>query len=68
MAAAASPGVLEPGALYTLAEFQARTGMKRFALRTARKAGLKILYVNGRAFVSGDDAIAYFRQMGEAGR
>lgn len=65
MAAAVSPGELTPGSLYTLDEFSRRTGLKRFALRTARKNGLRVLYVAGRAFVAADDAIAYFRGEGE---
>lgn len=58
-AATASPGVIEPGVLYSLAEFQSRTGLKRFALRTARKNGLQVRYTGGRAFVNGTDWIEY---------
>ncbi len=44
---------------YMLSEFQKRTGMKRDAMRTARRAGLKVRYLHGRGFVLGSDWLAY---------
>lgn len=63
-----TPGIIEPGVLYGLDEFSARTGMKRFALRSARRRGLPVLYVGNRAFIDGGDAIEFFRRDAKASR
>jgi len=44
---------------YTLSEFQKRTGMKRDAMRTARRNGLRVSYLHGRAFVLGKHWLDY---------
>ncbi len=67
MAAAttAPPGLIEPGVSYRIDEFQKRTGLGRWALRTARRNGLTVRYAGGRAFVNGTDWIAYVAERGE---
>ncbi|MCA8982373.1 MAG: hypothetical protein KDA76_01320 [Planctomycetaceae bacterium] len=50
---------IKGGVAYSLGEFERRTGLKRTALRMARQAGLKVIRVHGRAFVRGEDWLAY---------
>lgn len=54
-----SPGVIERGSLYTLSEVQSRTGWSKHALRAARRAGLPVKYVGGRAFLTGDSILEF---------
>ncbi|MBC7854689.1 MAG: hypothetical protein IAF94_14750 [Pirellulaceae bacterium] len=49
-----SLGPIEPGIVYPLEEFQARSGLGRTAMRSARKSGLKVRYTGGRGFVKGE--------------
>lgn len=44
---------------YTLEEFQARTGMKRDAMRAARRKGLRVIYRHNRGYVLGRDWLSY---------
>jgi hypothetical protein len=54
-----APGTIERGVFYTLPEFQNRIRWNRHAMRQARKAGLRVRYMHGRAYVLGDDLFAY---------
>ncbi len=59
------PTPLIPGTLYTLQDFQAATGMKKTALRTARERGLKVRYVGNRGFILADDFLEYVQAEGK---
>lgn len=48
-------GVIRADEIYTLAEFAARARLGRYALRQAKRAGLKIITVGGKSFVRGAD-------------
>lgn len=61
-----APGAIEPGTLYRLEDFRARVGWGQFAMRTARRNGLRVIYTAGRAYVRGDDALAYFDRIAES--
>lgn len=60
----AAPGVIEPQALYTLAELQARLRVGSCGLRSMRRAGLRVYRVGGRGFVLGRDVIDFIVQNG----
>lgn len=55
-------GEINKDSVYTLAEFQNRTGLKRHALRTARRQGLKVNYLHSRGFILGKDWLSYLDQ------
>jgi len=55
---------IEPGTCYPLNDFQRRSGLGDSAMRAARRAGLKVLYLHKRPFVFGDDFIAYLKEHG----
>lgn len=50
---------IHPQSLYPLSIFGAHAGLSAFAIRTARKGGLRILRVGNRAYVLGSDFIEY---------
>ncbi|WP_298863718.1 hypothetical protein [uncultured Gimesia sp.] len=50
---------IEPQTLYSLEEFKLASGMGNWALRQARKAGLKMLKVGNRKFVRGSSFIDF---------
>lgn len=52
-------GQIEPQTLYSLEEFKQVSGMGNWALRQARKAGLKMLKSGNRKFVKGQDFIDF---------
>lgn len=52
-------GPIEPHVLYPLEDLQARSGMGKTALRSARRAGLRVRYAGNRAFVLGSDFIKW---------
>jgi hypothetical protein len=52
-------GVIQADSLYTLEEFKKRLQVKDATLRAARRAGLQIRYLHGRAFIIGRDWIEY---------
>jgi hypothetical protein len=56
-------GTIELGVLYPIEEFKRRTGFGSHAMRTARRNGLKVRYVGGRAFVRGDDFLSYIDKL-----
>jgi hypothetical protein len=55
---------IQRGQLYALQNFQAATGLGRTSLREARRRGLRVQYVHGRAFVLGDDWLDYVSHHG----
>ena len=48
-----------PGCVYPLETFKQTVGFQDHSMRKARRAGLKVHYKHGRAFVYADDFIAY---------
>ena len=52
-------GVIDPDSLYTLKTFTRRIGIREAALRSARRAGLRIYYVHNHAYIHGRDWIDY---------
>jgi hypothetical protein len=52
-------GMIQADALYTLEEFKKRLRVKDATIRTARRAGFRVKYLHGRAFVLGRDWIEY---------
>jgi hypothetical protein len=60
-----SPGVIEPGRLYTVAEARRRLGLGEASWRELRREGLTVTYRGRRAFVFADDLIAALRKSAE---
>lgn len=58
-------GVIRPDELYTLPEIVRRTGLGTWALRQARRNGLKVKYSGGRGFVLGRDLIEHISVTGD---
>lgn len=54
---------IENGATYPLDEFQRRSGLGRHAMRQARKDGLKVRRLGGRAYVRGEDFNTFLEQL-----
>lgn len=52
-------GVIRADEIYTIDEFKRRLRIRDATLRAARRAGLSVRYVHGRAFVFGRDWIEY---------
>jgi hypothetical protein len=50
---------IQAGTAYSLAEFSRRVGLRDWAVRAARRAGLRVIHKHGRAFVLGSDWLAY---------
>ena len=50
---------IDPNRVYPLPTFMALSGWGRHAMRSARRNGLAVRYVGGRAFVLGADFAAY---------
>ena len=57
------PAAIAPGMLYPLAVFKQLTGFQAHAMRTARRNGLKVRYIGGRAFVHADDFFSYLEKL-----
>ncbi|MBI3467837.1 MAG: hypothetical protein HY000_32915 [Planctomycetes bacterium] len=55
-------GEIHPNVLYGAAEFRRRTGLGEYALRAARRRGLKVHRAGGRAFILGRDFIAWLEK------
>lgn len=51
--------------LYVLDEFKAVMKWGDRAMRSARRDGLKVRYVGGRAYVLGEDVIEWIRQQNQ---
>lgn len=52
-------GMIQGDSLYTLEEFKKRLRVKDATIRAARRAGFRIRYLHGRAFIFGRDWIDY---------
>ncbi len=55
MAASYTPGLIHSLEVYRLDEFQRRAGLGEWAMRQARRAGLKTLRIGARRYVRGAD-------------
>ena len=55
------PGEVRSDALYQAEELKTRMGWKDAAFRAARRSGLKVCRSGGRAYVLGEDLIAYMK-------
>ncbi|QGQ26836.1 hypothetical protein F1728_31020 [Gimesia benthica] len=51
---------------YTLEELMKRTGLKRDAMRTARRKGLRVIYRHNRGYVLGRDWLSYLDMQAKA--
>ena len=58
-AAAVTVGEIDPDKLYSLEAFKHVSGMGDWAMRSARKAGLKMKKIGNRKFVSGKDFVDF---------
>lgn len=56
-------GEIIQDACYTISEFSIRTGLKRDAMRSARKNGLRVIYRHNRAYIMGRDWLSYLDKM-----
>tara|TARA_R110002126_G_scaffold271292_2_gene415188 strand:- start:2258 stop:2485 length:228 start_codon:yes stop_codon:yes gene_type:complete len=56
---------IEPQTLYSLEEFKQVSGMGAWALRMARKAGLKMLKIGNRKYVKGQAFIDFLESTNE---
>lgn len=59
-------GEISSNASYTLSELSKRTGLKRDALRSARRKGLRVVYLHNRGYVLGRDWLLYLDEQGSA--
>jgi len=64
----ATPTVIDPAEMYHLAEAKRRLGWGAHAMRAARRKGLEVKYIGGRAYLFGDDIIAHIRVHGKASK
>lgn len=60
-------GVISCGEVYTLREFQARSGLGEAALRTARRAGLRVVRFKNRSYVRGQDFLEFLDKVAQNG-
>jgi len=60
--ASRAPGMIAIDAVYTIAEFKLRAGVGDTWIRKARRAGLRVFYTGGRAFVLGRDFIDFLER------
>ena len=56
--------VIRPGEIYPLEVFKKLAGFGAHAMRQARRNGLRVRRVNGRAFVHADDFARYLEVHG----
>jgi len=63
MVSATLPAAIEPGHIYPLDAFKQITKLGNHAMRTARRKGLKVRYLGGRAFVHSDDFFTYLETL-----
>ena len=54
-----APGLVSADCLYTLGEVQRRLKLGQAAMRTARRAGLKVRKIGSRRYVLGRDLLEY---------
>jgi hypothetical protein len=55
-------GEINADSLYTLDEVQARLGLGKWAIRTARREGLVVKRIGRRGYVHGRDLIDWFQR------
>lgn len=48
--------------VYSLADFQKRVGLSRDGMRSARRAGLRVIRLHNRAYVRGSDWMDYLNK------
>jgi hypothetical protein len=53
------------GVSYPLTAFSRISGLRKHAIRSARRKGLRVRYVGGRAFISGDDWLVFIEEHGD---
>lgn len=58
-------GPIESGTVYPLPDFKARSGLGTAALRTARRDGLVVKYIGGRAYIRGEDFLSFIAVHGK---
>jgi hypothetical protein len=63
----APPAEIRADAAYSLDAFTQIVGFGRHAMRSARRAGLRVIYVQHRGFVLGRDFLAYLAAAAEKG-
>lgn len=61
-------GIIEPHILYSLATFKQITGLGTYAIREARKRGLRIRYAGRKAYILGRDFHEHIDRNGRAER
>ena len=59
--------VIQQNVSYPLPVFSRVTGLGKHALRAARRAGLRVLYIGNRAFVNGSDWLRFVEENGADG-
>ena len=59
-----TPGLIAPDVLYTLSELKKRTRLGDWAMRKARKAGLRVHKVGNTRFVFGKDFHQFIENAG----
>lgn len=59
---------IDPALQYPLELFEQIAGLGRAALREARRKGLRVRYVHGRAFVLGRDWLEYCDSAGKGSK
>lgn len=60
-----APGIISRDASYTVREFCRRTGLGRYALTQARRAGLKVRASGQNRFILGSDWLDYLASLDE---
>ncbi len=53
------PGVIVESAIYTLAEVESRLRLGKWAMRAARRKGLRTVKIGRRQYVRGVDLVAF---------
>jgi hypothetical protein len=59
------PGEVLPGVLYRYTEACKRMGWSVHSARQARRNGLAVKYLHGKAYVFGDEVIRYLAEAGK---
>ena len=63
-----APGLIEPNVLYTLDELKRRMKLGDWAIRKARKAGLRVQKIGNARFVFGRDFQKFVEEHGDEER
>ena len=59
-------GPIQKNTIYPLGDFMGRVGMGEFAIRNARRAGLKVVRIGKKVFIRGEDFISFLDAQAEA--